>query len=80
MCVCARVYIYVYNIYVCVYTYIGIAGNALCKLPLGLILDRFGPRVTSGKRDLLIPIYREREVQETYSNAIITLRAAGHVI
>lgn len=25
----------------------GIAGNALCKLPLGLILDRFGPRVTS---------------------------------
>ena len=21
----------------------GIAGNALCKLPLGLILDRFGP-------------------------------------
>jgi len=25
----------------------GIAGNALCKLPLGLVLDRFGPRVTS---------------------------------
>ena len=29
------------------HTHIGIAGNALCKLPLGLILDRFGPRVTS---------------------------------
>jgi len=25
----------------------GMAGNALCKLPLGLILDNFGPRLTS---------------------------------
>ena len=32
----------------------GIAGNALCKLPLGLILDRFGPRVTSLIGSLLL--------------------------
>jgi nitrate/nitrite transporter NarK len=25
----------------------GIAGNALCKLPLGILLDKFGPRATA---------------------------------
>jgi len=32
----------------------GIAGNALCKLPLGMLLDRFGPRVTSLTGSLLL--------------------------
>jgi len=25
----------------------GIAGNALCKLPLGMLLDKYGPRATA---------------------------------